>query len=362
MAVALVGSACQGVTDTPVGGGGVKLLWRTPLDMPERGFHYPAADADRNYALLGGVVAYDAGSGKLAWRSPLAQYMPRNVVQRDGRVLTAETLAFAFDAATGLELWRFRPDSSADFAQSAADDRAFYLGTRTRRVYALGLADGKPLWSTDIGPDWPFGGLVSGISTSGDTVYATAEKGYAANNYIASGWIVALDRSSGRILWRYENGRGADLRNFISAPTVAGRLLLASDRKGNAVVAVDRFTGQEAWRVTGVPGYIGFTSPPVVVGDTVYAASGDTHVYAIELGSGRVLWKTALPGAVEAVAACGDYVVANFRGIAVLDRRSGTLVKRMYDRVDEFTNTAFSVLNGRVFVLGTKAAYALSCR
>jgi hypothetical protein len=34
----------------------------------------------------------------------------------------------------------------------------------------------------------------------------------------------------------------------------------------------------------------------------------------------------------------------------------------MYDRVDEFTNTAFSVLNGRVFVLGTKAAYALSCR
>lgn len=360
-AAVLVGSACQGLTDSPRGGQGVRLLWRTPLDRPDRGFHYPAGDAERSYALLGGVVAYDAGTGKLAWRSPLSQYMPRNVVHRDGRVLTAETVAFAFDAATGRELWRFRPDSSADFAQSAVDDRAFYVGTRSRRVYALGLADGRSLWSTDIGPDWPFGGIVSGISVSGDTVYATAEKGYAANNHIASGWIVALDRSSGRVLWRYENGRGADLRNFISAPTVAGRLLLASDRKGNAVVAVDRFTGQEVWRVNGAAGYIGFTSPPVAVGDIVYAASGDTHVYAIDLGSGRVQWKTALPGAVEAVTVCGDYVVANFRGIAVLERQSGKLLTKMYDSDDEFTTSGFAVGGRRVFVLGNKAAYALGC-
>ncbi len=356
----LASSSCRDMMGSS-GKKAVQVLWRTPLDLPDRGFHYPAATGDRLFALLGGVVAYDANSGKLLWRKPLNKYMPRGVVVRDGRLFTAETWVFALDAASGQELWHFAPDSSADFAQGTADDQSFYIGTRSHRVYALGVTSGTPMWSTDIGPDWEFGGIVSGLTASGDTVYVTAERSYAPNGYLATGWIVALDRNTGRILWEYENGKGQDLRNFISAPTVAGSLLIASDRKGNSVVAVNRFTGIETWRVNGIPGYIGFTSPPVVAGDTVYAASGDTYVYGIGLHTGQVIWRTSLGTAVEAAALCGEFVFANDYGIAVLDRHTGKLLRRMYDSEVEFTTSAFAVANDRVFVLGNKAAYAFSC-
>ena len=54
--------------------------------------------------------------------------------------------------------------------------------------------------------------------------------------------------------------------------------MLVSDASSNAVVAIDRFTGQEAWRFRGLPGYVGFQEAPLVRGGRVYAASGDTQL------------------------------------------------------------------------------------
>lgn len=360
MTLLLAGSSCSDITaDHPPGD--VRLLWRAPLGGVDRGIHAPATDGQRLFALGGGVFAYDAATGAVVWRARYVDYMPRGLTYRDGRVFAAETVVLAFDAESGRELWRTPVDSAADFALSTADDRAFYTGTRSHRVYAFGVSDGQPLWSTDIGPDWKFGGIVSGLAASGDTLYVTAERPYAANAYIATGWLAALDRNTGRILWTYENGRGDDLRNFISPPVIAGRVLLASDLKGNAIVALDRFTGREVWRVNGTYGYIGFTDPPAVIGDTVYAASGDTYVYAIDLQTGRVLWKTTTMGANSALAVCGNKVFVNFQGLGILDRHTGRLLKTLYGFDSEFVTTGFATAQDRVFILGNKAAYAFSC-
>ncbi|HYW09269.1 MAG TPA: PQQ-binding-like beta-propeller repeat protein [Longimicrobium sp.] len=344
-------------------GGNDLLLWRAPLEARDQGsISVPAMDGARVYAIGGGLVALDARNGSVSWRARLTKYAPISVAFRGGRVFAVEELAYAFDAATGRELWRFTPDSDGALGESTADDGAFYFGTGSHRVYALDAADGRPLWSTDVGPDWEHTGIVLGVTVSGDTLYAAVRQYNAANGFISTGWIFALDRGTGRVLWSYRNGEGKDLRSVSSAPTVAGRLLLASDLHGNSFFAVDRVTGKEVWRVNGVPGYVGPREAPVAVGETAYVSSSDRHVYAVEVQTGRIVWKRKLPGSSNGFAVCGDRIFAAWLGLSILDRNTGRVLYESEPESADYPTSGFAVHEDRVFVLGNRAAYAYRCR
>lgn len=360
--VGLAGASCTEITSGRAKGN--EAFWRTPLELQGAGgpLGIPATDGRRLVADVGRrISAFDVETGRLLWSTPRPPDAPSNVVTRDGRVFSAGSAVVALNAESGHEVWRFTPDATAALGRITADRDAVYVGTASHRVYAVRATDGRLLWSSDIGPEWQHNGIVKGASVGGDTLYVAAEQAHATNGHLASGWIVALDRQTGTILWRYQNGTGDDLRNFGSSPVVAGRLVVASDFKGNRVVAVDRFTGREVWRVQGEAGFIGPIGAPEVWGDTVYFGSGDTFVYAVDLQSGRVLWKTRTPAANTALALCGENLFVNYQGIAVIDRRTGRLSRRMYDSDDEFTTSGFAVGGQHVFVLGNKAAYALGC-
>jgi len=358
----LMGAGCQEVTST----GKVRpaeVLWKAPVAERFAGTSsVPVTDGERMYVTGTGVAAFDVRTGTQLWKTPrFTSSTPTHISVRDGRVFAAEAVAFAFDAATGREMWRFTPDTDASLSQSTADERAFYFGTESRTVYALSTADGAPLWSTRIGADWPNRGIVKGVSVSGDTVYATAERHYSPNGYYSAGVIVALDRSTGRELWRYQNGTGTDSRGVIGAPTVADRLLLASDHKGNAFFAVDRFTGEEVWRTPTEPGWAGPGAPPVAVGNVAYASGADTYVYALDLQSGRVIWRTRpAMGSSRYHAVCGKAVFNNLSYLGIVDRHTGRLMGLMFEDQERITS-GFAVHDDRIFFLTHSAAYALKC-
>ncbi len=339
------------------------ILWRTPLEARDaRVMSAPATDGKRVYHLGSGVVAFDAATGTPLWRSnrfPTSQ--PTSLVVQDGRIFTAEATAFALDAESGRELWRFSPDASAALSQNTADERAFYVGTTTHRVYALGAVDGALLWTVDVGPGWQHEGAVKGIARGGDTVYVAAERSYSANGYYSAGVIVALDRMTGRELWRYQDGTGSDSRGVVDAPTVAGRFILMSDLKGHAFYAVDRFTGQEVWRVNTEAGFMGPGQAPVVKQDVVYASAIDAYVYAMELHTGKILWKTrpAMGGSTKH-AVCANTVLNNFQSIGMIDRQTGK-VRRIFHREGEIFTSGFAVYQDLVFVSSTEAIYSLKC-
>ncbi|MDP9353009.1 MAG: PQQ-binding-like beta-propeller repeat protein [Chloroflexota bacterium] len=360
--------ACQDVTSA-VTGGKPRILWRIPLEPRDAEFNeLSATDGARLYAITKGVTAWDAQTGALLWRQMLGTFRPSNVVVRDGRVLTVEEFAFGLDAATGRELWRFRPVANGSLGMSAADERAFYFGTidpfektGTHRVYALDQVTGAVLWSTDIGPDWKYRGIVNGVSVSGDTVYAAATQYNNLYGGLATGWIFALDRGTGRILWSYRNGDGSDRRSVFRSPTVAGRLVLASDLFAGSFFAVDRFTGKEVWRVTGPIDRPGPSHAPVVVGNTAYVASNDFFVYAVDLETGHVRWKTSTGGSNHNFAVCGNKIFVEHLGLSVLDRRTGRVLYKHNDENDYPTSGFVTLKDERVFVFGSKSAYAYSC-
>ena len=358
----LTGAGCQDIVGAGTRGP-AEILWRTPVADQLAGTHsLPTADREHLYITGSEVVAFDVQTGKQVWKSPrFTRSIPRNAPVAGGRVFAAEAVAFAFDAATGRELWRVPLDASAALSQNTADERAFYVGTRSHRVHALEVASGAPLWQVDLGPGWPYESLTKGIAVSGDTVYASVERAYSQNGYLATGIIVALDRATGRELWRHENGDGSVPRGIIGAPTVAGRLLLAADHRGNAFYAVDRFTGQQVWRVPTQPGSVGPEQAPTVVDDVAYAAAPDTYVYALDLRSGKVLWKVKPSmGSNQYHAVCGNAVFSSFLGLGIVDRHTGRVQGTMFGE-DELVTSGFAVHEDRVFFFTTKAAYALKC-
>ncbi len=345
------------------------MVWRTPLNPGERtSREIPATDGTRLYGVTGSVSAWDAHTGALLWGYRGIKLVPINVVVRDRRVFVAAEVAVALDAITGREIWRFAPVADGSLGQSAADERAFYFGTTdpfektgTHRVYALDQVTGAVLWSTDIGPDWKYRGAVNGVSVSGDTVYAAATQHNNLYGGLATGWIFALDRGTGRILWSFRNGDGSDRRSVFRSPTVVGRLLLASDLYAGSFFAVDRFTGEEVWRVTGPIDRPGPGQAPVVVENTAYVASADFFVYAVDLETGRVRWKTSTGSSNSSFAVCGDKIFANHLGLSVLDRRTGRVLYKHNDENDYPTSGFVTLKDERVFVFGSKSAYAYSC-
>ncbi|HYW06212.1 MAG TPA: PQQ-binding-like beta-propeller repeat protein, partial [Longimicrobium sp.] len=254
-------------------------VWRSPLGPADSNTETtPATDGERLYVIGGQVFALDVQTGARLWtyRPAGETVRPRNIVERNGRLFFAGEIAFAVDAVAGTEIWRFRLPLAAGHASTghnAVDESTYYVGTTSHQVFALDQATGALRWSVDIGADWQYRGVVSGITVSGDTVYVSARQFNAENGYIATGWIFGLDRATGRTIWSYRNGNGSDWRTVSAPVNVAGRLLLASDLLSGSVFAVDRFTGREVWRRSGPADKFGPIASPIPVDGTAYYAS-----------------------------------------------------------------------------------------
>ena len=129
-----------------------------------------------------------------------------------------------------------------------------------------------------------------------------------------------------------------------------GQLLLVPSM-GGALVALDPETGEEKWRVkteNDEPVY----ATPHVDGDTAYFGSADHHVYAVDLKSGEVKWKTRTGGAVLGGPSTAQGVVCigsvdTF--IYGLDQISGEILWRVKS---ENMYQAKAATDGELFFLG----------
>jgi outer membrane protein assembly factor BamB len=364
LAVALL-AACQ----EPVGGGGsdsgpggLKLIFQTAVERADNAF-VPTSDGQRLYADVDRrIEAFDLNTGTRLWSYARPPGGPSSLVARNGRLFFAGDSAVALDAATGRELWRQPLDSSAGLGESDGDADAFYVGTHEHRVYAFRATDGALLWTRDLGPDWEFGGVVRGMTVSGDTVYAAVEHNTGINGYIGTGDVFALDRRTGAVLWVHRNGDGSRLDIYQSAGRIAGRFLLLSANWENEYVALDRFTGQEAWRAYGDEPFFGMDEAPEVRGGRAYFASHDLYARAVDLASGQEVWRGRVGSGANKVAPCGSRLLVQDLGLSVVHISTGEMLGRGYDgSANEYLHTDFVVVGDRAYVFGQRDLYAFRC-
>jgi len=153
----------------------------------------------------------------------------------DGVLYTSGTTgrAYALDAATGEEIWRFDPQSDSQYNRWACCDEVnrglavwdgmVYVGSFDGRLFGLDAATGAIVWQVDTIIDHDRGYSVSGApEVAGDVVVI----GNAGADYDARGYISAYDLKTGELAWRFFTVPGDPARGYehaeledIAAPT-----------------------------------------------------------------------------------------------------------------------------------------------
>jgi len=197
-----------------------------------------------------------------------------------GRTVRAAA-ALLVAAVAGLAVSNNAPAGNTDATKVASPTKTSWVSFRNGHAQ-LGIAGSDLPEKLDV--LWKrktVHGVVATAAIVGDHVYVPTLNGY----------LLCLDRRSGREIWSYRSNDEADPNAFapgmVSAPTVSAETVYVGDEDG-VLHAVDRATGKPRWTVkTGgkIPG------GAQVVGKHVLFGSHDSFLYCVTAQEGNIVWK-----------------------------------------------------------------------
>jgi outer membrane protein assembly factor BamB/predicted phosphodiesterase len=203
----------------------------------------------------GGVVALELTTGAVRWRHTTG------VPVRGGLAIAGATVAaveldgtlLGLDTRTGLVRWRSElgdpgmpPEAAAVYASITADGDDVIAGHQ-RRLAVVG-PDGATRWRVEPIPGGEFSQSLAAVAVGNGVVVGVFDRD--------AGGIVAWDRASGRELWR-----------------------LVSNTSESAET---------------LPLTIAINATPLISGDLVFLTNGLLEVFALELATGKVRWRVWL--------------------------------------------------------------------
>ncbi len=211
------------------------------------------------------------------------------------------------DSAQLEQIWRSDIGSGTDDGLPlisrpiVAEGKVFTLDTRSK-VRAFHDQTGKELWASNIRDkkeDEPVIG--GGLSYAGGVLFATS--GYNE--------VLALNPADGKIYWRTHISAASR-----AAPTVKnGRVYVTA--LNNNVIALDGSTGKIVWEYEGVgetTGLLGAASPAVDK-DLVIAALSSGELVALRVENGSIAWEDNLSNSLRVGAMAG---LSDIRGLPVI--------------------------------------------
>ncbi len=235
----------------------------------------------------------------------------------------------AFDEKTGQQVWQVDLSDSKgersfwDSRLSAllaggpvAGLNKIFIGSENGKIYALDAETGELAWQADI---------------KGEVINAPAfDSGIVVVNS-ASGIMKGFNAESGEELWQIDQDVPALTLRGISAPVIASGGVLVGTGKGGVNVYLLE-TGQQGWSTeigeasgsTELDRVVDVDSAPVVFGDKIYAVSSRGNLAAIELKTGRVLWKRQYSSYRQISIYRNTIFLTNIRGhVYAIDRVNG---------------------------------------
>ncbi len=146
------------------------------------------------------VYCLDASTGRLVWKRDTGGRVVSTPAIAPGRVLIGNRIydLLGLDVRTGEVAWRrYQWGTWVESSASIRDGLAYVGSSDGASVSAWRAKDGTRLWITDV-LGWSWGQP----AVTADRVYAavSGQVGYPVAN---TGALVALDRASGAVVWRY---------------------------------------------------------------------------------------------------------------------------------------------------------------
>jgi outer membrane protein assembly factor BamB len=280
-------------------------------------FSSPAITADGKYVVVGeglhldrdsALLCFDAETGKLRWRVQTPLHLEGSpAIEGDVAVIGAGAV-----------------EVGASHKPKPGDDPGFVL--------AVKISTGEVLWKHTVNdpessPVIADGVVYTGSGMNGNAVVALRaedDKTLAAKGLSREIWRTATDYPA--------VGAVTLTDDLVIIGCGKGDFIFAATDPAGRVLALDRATGKERWRVE-LPDTV--LAPIGVRGDLAVVPCRNGEVIAIGLADQKVRWSSTISprSAVMAGAAVTDthvYAVSNDGYLAVLDIRSGTVLEKHY--------------------------------
>ncbi len=363
-----------------------------------------------------------SGTKNVAWKQPLSGLGWSSPVLRDGRLYLTSAVprdggnqslqTFCLEAASGKILWSTEvfamPVSKGHQKNSQASPTPILEGNRLYVHFGhLGTAcldlAGKVVWrNSDIQYSPVHGNGGSPILVDKALVFS-CDGG-------SDPFIIALDKSSGKVLWKTPRTSDAARKFSFSTPlliTVNGKKQIISPGSG-AVCAFDPQTGKEIWRARYEGGYsviprpvfghgllfigTGYDRPTVIavrpdghgdvtdthiawtltkgapntpslllVGDELYMVSDAGIGSCLDAKTGQVHWQERLGGNYSAspIFADGRIYFQNEEGVGVVIKPGKTFEKLAENPLGERTLASYAVDDGALFIRSQENLYRI---
>jgi polyvinyl alcohol dehydrogenase (cytochrome) len=315
-------------------------LWKTNVETHERGrltgafaldkgvLYVPTSSAEETIASVpdygcctfaGSVVAIDAASGRIRWKTPM---LPKAQPTRKN--------------SAGTQM--YGPAGAAIWSQPSLDAGKVYVATgdsyteveepRSDAIVALDRASGRIAWTNQvtekdnflvgcgpqrpgmncplgaIGPDHDFGAppIVAKLA-GGRTLILSGQK---------SGMVYAMEPAGGKLVWSTKVGAGSAIGGIEWGMAYDGRHLFASVSDLGArtdpkpgIYALDPATGKVTWSVPAPKAPCSFAAqrcsnahaaPPTAIPGVVFTGSHDGWLRAYDSRTGARLWEDDTAG------------------------------------------------------------------
>lgn len=237
------------------------------------------------------LAARDVESGEERWAyapgSLSVGTSSKPVAISDGRVYFTAGNTFivqpprAVDLATGQQVWEARPADVGGDNEVRAGQGPVVCARNTLLVNYVDAASQGPnaVLAFDVTSDdspnelWRFVGpqqVLADANLHGTAPAVDADTVYAT---FPSGFVVALDLTSGAERWRHDLGAA-----LLSSPAISGGVLYVGSNDGR-LSALDRRTGDVVWSFKVSAAWV--ASSPAVSGNTVVVGCWDGNVYAL---------------------------------------------------------------------------------
>jgi outer membrane protein assembly factor BamB len=257
-----------------------KPIERLPFDNPNSRYDRFGSDVTVSGGRLylgthdGNVLALDPASGARAWSFATGDAVLAAPAVDSGRVYVGsfDKHVYALDAATGQLVWKRDTRGAVVSTPAVAGDR-IVVGNRAYDVLALDAKTGEVAWKRYVWFSW--------IESS-----AVVRNGVAYVGSSDAAGVFAFDVASGRRLWTADVfgwawGQPAVTEGRVYAGTSSQVGYPAGHRAG--LLALDRSSGQAVWRYeapAGKSGAFGFPGSTATGEGLVFASGLDGVVYA----------------------------------------------------------------------------------
>ena len=275
------------------------------------------------YSTGGLLTTFDAETGRKMWALQIgAQDTPGFApVANDELVLVAAgSRLYAMDKFTGDPVWSIVVQGQP-FSSPAIDETQVYIGTLNGSVYAFNLKRIRELYEENRLPQWSHLAQVWRHSTSGRISAPPVPTGATVKFASHNRSLYSITRNEHDLRFQLETGApvAAPLAYRPGVGDEAGTIFLASE--DFKLYAVNSDNGRLRWEpyISGRP----IRRAPHVLGNAVYVFPDRSGIHAVNVDDGTQLWWR--PHVVDYVAGSRSrlYVTDELGHLMILDRADG---------------------------------------